>query len=108
MGLLFPITLGSTRTEQQGIVAPRDVIGNLKSRGHEPVLVDPMEKQLPFLGRMYTEYPAGEAPPILEDLAVLYQRAVGFVSPVTERFFAEFERYASALGAERVAEGTPD
>lgn len=79
MGLLIPVILGSVRTERQGIKAARYIIRTLTSRGHEPVLVDPKEKQLPLLDRRYKDYPKGEAPPILEELAELYRGADGFL-----------------------------
>ena len=84
MGLVVPVILGSVRTERQGIKAARFIIRHLKGRGHEPVLIDPMEKQLPLLDRMYKEYPAGTAPPLLEELAALYRRADGFVIVTAE------------------------
>ena len=79
MGLLFPVILGSVRRDRQGIKAARYIIGKLAARGHEPVLVDPCEKELPLLDRMYKEYPKGEAPALLEELADLFRRADGFV-----------------------------
>ena len=69
MSLLVPVILGSVRTERQGIKAAKFVIAKLRERGHEPVLVDPMELDLPLLDRMYKEYPRGEAPEKLERLA---------------------------------------
>lgn len=72
MGLLFPVILGSVRRDRQGIKAARYIIDKLAARGHEPVLVDPCEKVLPLLDRMYKEYPKGEAPPLLEELAGLF------------------------------------
>ena len=43
------------------------------------MVVDAAEKQLPLLDRIYKEYSAGAAPPVLEELAQLYHRADGFV-----------------------------
>ena len=59
MGLLLPVLLGSVRSDRQGIKAARYIIRQLETRGHEPVLVDPLEKKLPLLDRMYKEYPQG-------------------------------------------------
>ncbi|MEJ8572245.1 NADPH-dependent FMN reductase [Microbaculum marinum] len=84
MGLVFPVILGSVRSERQGIKAARYIVGKLEARGHEVVLVDPLEKQLPLLDRMYKEYSKGEAPPVLEELAALYRRADGFVIVTAE------------------------
>jgi NAD(P)H-dependent FMN reductase len=79
MGLVVPVILGSVRTDRQGIKAARYIIRLLESRGHQPVLIDPMEKRLPLLDRMYKEYPKGNAPPLLEELAALYRRSDGFM-----------------------------
>ncbi len=79
MSLLFPVILGSVRRDRQGIKAARYIIGKLEARGDEPVLVDPCEKELPLLDRMYKEHLKGKAPPVLEELADLFRRADGFV-----------------------------
>ena len=79
MPLVIPVLLGSVRSDRQGIKAARFIIRRLAEAGHEPVLVDPMERRLPLLDRMYKEHPAGEAPAALEELAALYRRADGFM-----------------------------
>jgi NAD(P)H-dependent FMN reductase len=84
MGLVVPVILGSVRTERQGIKAARFIIRHLEARGHAAVLVDPLEKQLPLLDRMYKEHAAGTAPPVLEELAALYRRADGFMIVTAE------------------------
>lgn len=76
--LLVPVIFGSVRTQRQGIKAARFIVTELERRGIEAVLIDPMEKRLPLLDRMYKEFPKGEAPPVLEELAELYRRADGF------------------------------
>ncbi len=76
--LLIPVIYGSVRAERQGIRAARFMVEVLRERGHEPVLVDPLEKRLPLLDKMYKEFPAGEAPPVMEELADLFRRADGF------------------------------
>lgn len=75
---LIPVIYGSVRTERQGIKAARFIVRELERRGAEAVLVDPMEKRLPLLDRMYKEFPRGQAPPPLEELADLFRRADGF------------------------------
>ena len=82
--LVVPVLLGSVRSERQGIKAARLVLRLLKDRGHEPVLVDPLELRLPLLDRMYKEYAPGEAPGALEELAALYRRADGFMIVTAE------------------------
>lgn len=79
MSLTIPVLLGSVRRDRQGIKAARMALRELEGRGHAPVLVDPLELQLPLLDRMYKEYPKGEAPEALERLAELYRRADGFL-----------------------------
>lgn len=79
MSLLVPVILGSVRTEREGIKAAEFIIAKLRERGHQPVLVDPLELDLPLLDKMYKEYPRGEAPEKLERLADLYRRADGFM-----------------------------
>jgi NAD(P)H-dependent FMN reductase len=77
--LTIPVLLGSVRSDRQGIRAARLVVDALERRGHEAVLVDPMELKLPLLDRMYKEHPKGGAPEVLERLATLYRRADGFL-----------------------------
>lgn len=84
MRLVVPVLLGSVRSDRQGIKAARLVMRLLGERGHEPVLVDPLEKRLPLLDRMYKEHPPGAAPAVLEELAALYRRADGFVIVTAE------------------------
>src|SRR3546814_4327149 len=78
--LTVPVLLGSVRRDRQGIRAARLIVAALRARGHEPVLVDPLELQLPLLDRMYKEHEMGSAPEALERLATLYRRADGFLS----------------------------
>jgi NAD(P)H-dependent FMN reductase len=76
--LLVPVIYGSVRSERQGIKAARFVVRELENGGMRPVLVDPLEKRLPLLDRMYKEYPPSQAPPVLEELAELFRSADGF------------------------------
>jgi NAD(P)H-dependent FMN reductase len=75
---LVPVIFGSVRTERQGIKVARFVVRELERRGIDAVLVDPLEKRLPLLDRMYKEFPKGEAPAVMEELADLFRRADGF------------------------------
>ena len=77
--LTIPVLLGSVRRDRMGIRAAHLVTDALTARGHNPVLVDALELQLPLLDRMYKEYPAGTAPEMLEKLATLYRGADGFL-----------------------------
>jgi len=77
--LSIPVILGSVRRDRVGIRAARLFVNALAARGHRPILVDPLEEQLPLLDRMYKEHPKGQAPENLERLAELYRGADGFV-----------------------------
>jgi NAD(P)H-dependent FMN reductase len=77
--LSIAVLLGSVRRDRLGIRAARMVIRAVQARGHEAVLVDPLEVQLPLLDRMYKEYALGTAPEVLENLATLYRRVDGFL-----------------------------
>lgn len=75
----FAVLVGSVRSDRQGIKAARYIERGFAARGHELFLVDPLALQLPLLDRMYKEYPAGTAPPRLEELAALYRTVDGFI-----------------------------
>lgn len=77
--LSIAVLLGSVRHDRLGIRAAKLVMRAVEARGHEAVLVDPLQLQLPLLDRMYKEYAAGSAPAALEELAVLYRRVDGFL-----------------------------
>jgi NAD(P)H-dependent FMN reductase len=79
IALSIPVILGSVRRDRVGIRAARLFVNALAARGHRPILVDPLEEQLPLLDRMYKEHPKGQAPENLERLAELYRGADGFV-----------------------------
>jgi NAD(P)H-dependent FMN reductase len=75
----FVVLYGSVRETRQGIKAVRFIVDQLARRGHATTLVDPLERPLPLLNRMYKEYKKGEAPAVLEELAKSYRAADGFV-----------------------------
>ncbi|KQT57159.1 NADPH-dependent FMN reductase [Methylobacterium sp. Leaf456] len=79
MSLTIPVILGSVRSDRNGIRAARFLVGQIEARGHAAPLVDPAELDLPLLDRMYKEYPKGEAPAPLEQLANLYRRSDAFI-----------------------------
>jgi len=76
--LLVPVIYGSVRRARQGIRAARFVVGQLERKGVRAVLVDAMEKPFPLLDRMYKEFPEGEAPPVMHEIAQLFRAADGF------------------------------
>jgi NAD(P)H-dependent FMN reductase len=75
----IPVIYGSVRAERQGIKAARFVISELQRRGYNSTLIDPMERKLPLLDRMYKEFAPGEAPPVMRELADLFKNADGFI-----------------------------
>ena len=79
MGLKIAVLVGSVRSDRQGIKAARFAERSLAARGHDVTIVDPVALQLPLLDRMYKEYPKGEAPRALEELASLYRSVDAFV-----------------------------
>jgi NAD(P)H-dependent FMN reductase len=79
MALNLVLIYGSVRSSRQGIRAARFVERGFSGRGHATTLIDPLEYALPFLDRMYKEYPKGTAPERLERLATIYRAADAFI-----------------------------
>jgi NAD(P)H-dependent FMN reductase len=86
--MVIPVLLGSVRSERMGDRAAKWAMAQLRSRGHEAVLVDAAELQLPILDKMWKEVgpsygdhaPAGygDLKSKLAPLVELYARADGF------------------------------
>jgi NAD(P)H-dependent FMN reductase len=76
--LNVPVVLGSVRSGRRGLRVARYVEERLRSRGCEPVLIDPLVYALPLLDSRYSDYERGTAPKQLEDLAEVFRRADGF------------------------------
>jgi NAD(P)H-dependent FMN reductase len=70
---------GSYRSDRMGIRLAEFVVERLKRRGDDVELIDAKAINLPILDRMYKEYPKGEAPAALEQLAQKIRAADGFV-----------------------------
>jgi len=70
---------GSYRSDRMGIRLADYVVAGLQARGANAELVDAKALDLPMLDRMYKEYPKGEAPAVLEDLAGRIRKADAFV-----------------------------
>jgi len=69
MSLNIVVFYGSVRSARQGIKAARFIVNQCRARGHEVILIDPLEYPLPLLDKMYKEYDPREAPPVLQSLA---------------------------------------
>jgi NAD(P)H-dependent FMN reductase len=70
---------GSYRSNRMGIRLADYIVRQLTRRGEDAELVDAKAVNLPMLDRMYKEYPKGEAPLSLEELARKIKAADGFV-----------------------------
>jgi NAD(P)H-dependent FMN reductase len=79
MPLNIPVILGSVRSQRVGPRVAKFVARSLQERGHAPTIIDPIEFPLPLLDKMYKEYPAGQAPPVLEKLAQIIKPADAYV-----------------------------
>ncbi|PZQ58688.1 MAG: NADPH-dependent FMN reductase [Sphingomonas taxi] len=73
------ILYGSYRSDRQGIRLAEYLMRAFAERGAAPELIDARVIGLPMLDRMYKEYPSGEAPPALEELAGKIRAADAFV-----------------------------
>lgn len=79
MSLNLLVVYGSVRSSRQGIKAARFVLDLCHRRGHRATLVDPLDFPLPLLDKMYKEYAAGSAPPLLQRLADLIIAADAYI-----------------------------
>ncbi len=70
---------GSYRSDRQGIRLAEWLVRAFAERGAEPELVDAKALDLPMLDRMFKEYPDGDAPPKLKELAGKIKSADAFV-----------------------------
>ena len=70
---------GSYRSDRMGIRLAEFVVERLRRRRDHVELIDAKAINLPMLDRMYKEYPKGEAPAVLEQLAQKIRGADGFV-----------------------------
>jgi NAD(P)H-dependent FMN reductase len=79
MGNRILVLYGSYRSNRMGIRLAQFVVDGLRGRGDDVELIDARAVALPMLDRMYKEYPKGEAPERLEQLAGQIRDADGFV-----------------------------
>ena len=82
--MVVAVFLGSVRAERMGDRVAKWVKAQLEARGHEAVLVDPEELQLPLIDKMWKELKGSTDPQYaglrekLRPLAELYHRVDGF------------------------------
>src|SRR6202047_1641916 len=79
MGNRILVFYGSYRSDRTGMRLAQFVVERLRQRGDDVELIDAKAIDLPMLDRMYKEYPKGQAPAALEDLAEKIRNADGFV-----------------------------
>lgn len=79
MGDRILVLYGSYRSDRMGIRLADYVVKGLRARDCDVELIDAKAVGLPMLDRMYKEYPNGQAPAALEDLAQKIIAADGFV-----------------------------
>jgi NAD(P)H-dependent FMN reductase len=70
---------GSYRSGRMGIRLADYIVAGLNACGGDAELIDARAVGLPMLDRMYKEYPRGEAPAALEQLAAKIRAADAFV-----------------------------
>jgi len=70
---------GSYRRDRAGIRLVHYALRELAARGHAVELIDAREVGLPMLDRMYKEYPPGQAPAAMAELAAKIRAADAFV-----------------------------
>lgn len=70
---------GSYRRDRQGIKLARWIVDALNARGDDAALVDAKQVGLPILDRRFSDYPGGEAPAAMAELAARISAADGFV-----------------------------
>ncbi len=111
MSLHIVIFYGSVRSARQGIKAARFILRTCQERGHQAVLIDPIEYALPLLDKMYKEYAPGTAPALLQQLADLVTPADAYIvvsgeynhsippalANVMDHFLEEYFRKPSAI-----------
>jgi NAD(P)H-dependent FMN reductase len=73
------VLYGSYRSDRMGIRLADYIVRSLSARDCYVELIDAKAIGLPMLDRMYKEYPKGQAPAALEDLAQKIIAADGFV-----------------------------
>jgi NAD(P)H-dependent FMN reductase len=70
---------GSYRSDRTGIRLAEYAVDQLRRGGDDAELIDAKAIDLPMLDRMYKEYPKGQAPTALEQLAQKIKAADGFI-----------------------------
>ena len=79
MSSTISILYGSVRGNRQGIKAAKHLEKKLIERNIDVRFIDPLEYQLPFLDKMYKEFPNGTAPQQMESVANHFRKSDAFL-----------------------------
>ncbi|WP_315780527.1 MULTISPECIES: NAD(P)H-dependent oxidoreductase [unclassified Bradyrhizobium] len=79
MSFRILVLYGSYRSDRMGIRLAQFVVDGLRARDQDVELIDARAVGLPMLDRMYKEYPPGQAPAAMAELAANIRAADGFV-----------------------------
>ena len=79
MSTSVSLLYGSVRETRQGIKAAKFLEKKLQERNVKVHFIDPMEYKLPFLDKMYKEFPEGTAPEAMEAIAGSLRKSDGFL-----------------------------
>ncbi len=77
------VVYGSVREKREGIKAAKFFMNKLKERGHNSILIDPIEYKLPFIAKTFKEY-GTKAPESLKELSSLLKNADGYIVVTAE------------------------
>jgi len=73
------VILGSVREGREGIKAAKFIVKRLKERGHEAILIDPLEYELPLLKNKFAYLEDEEKTENMEKLQEIFSSSEGFV-----------------------------
>ncbi|XUM21374.1 NADPH-dependent FMN reductase [Bradyrhizobium oligotrophicum S58] len=79
MSFRILVLYGSYRSDRMGIRLAQFVVDGLRAKDQDVELIDAKAVGLPMLDRMYKEYPPGQAPAAMAELAAKIRAADGFV-----------------------------
>ncbi|WP_315751743.1 MULTISPECIES: NAD(P)H-dependent oxidoreductase [unclassified Bradyrhizobium] len=79
MSFRILVLYGSYRSDRMGIRLAQFVVDGLRAKDQDVELIDARAVGLPMLDRMYKEYPPGQAPAAMAELAAKIRAADGFV-----------------------------
>lgn len=79
MSTTISIVYGSVRGDRQGVKAAKYLEKKLNELNVDVRFIDPLEYQLPFLDKMYKEFPEGTAPQHMEAIANHFRESDAFL-----------------------------